>query len=65
MELLRRERASGCNNESAIRSVEVGAFDRTVIQVGNAHIGPVDVTCRDVDDDAVGMDAIRRNDLAI
>ena len=39
---------------SAIAAVEVGALDRTVVQVGDAHIGPIDVTGIGVDDDAIG-----------
>ena len=65
MELLRRERAAGCNDEPAVLAVEVGALDRAIVRAGNAHIGPVDVTGCDIDDDAVGMRAVGRDDLAI
>jgi hypothetical protein len=65
MELLWRERAAGRNDELAILSIDVGAFDRTIIEAWNTHIGPVDMTRSDVDDDTVGIGAVRRNDPAI
>jgi len=66
MELLRRERAAGWNDEPAILSVDVGAFDGAVVQAGNgAHIGPVDVTCRHVHDNAVGVGTVSRNDFGV
>ena len=34
-------------------------------RLGTAHIGPVDVTRLDVDDDAVGKGAVGRDDLAV
>src|SRR5262249_51750672 len=65
MELLWRECAAGGDDEPAIASIEVGALDGAVVAAGNAHIGPVDVPRFHVDDDAVGVRTIRRNDAAI
>ena len=62
MELLRRERAAGWNDEPAILSVDVGAFDGAIVPAGNgAHIGPVDVTRGHVHDDAVGVRTVGRD----
>src|SRR5262245_2961293 len=66
MELLRRECAAGCNDEPAIASIDVGAFDGAVVPAGNGpHIGPVDVTRFHVHDDPVGMGTAGRDDLGM
>ena len=76
MELLRRERAALWDDDLRLLAVEVGALDRAVVQVGNAHIGPVDMAAsasttmpsgrrQSVDDDlAVGAVRIHREDPA-
>src|SRR4029077_588488 len=48
-----------------ILAVDVGALDGTVVQVGNTHVGPVDVPCLDIDDDAVREMAARPDGLAV
>src|SRR5258708_15635213 len=57
MELLWRERAAFCNDDSTIAAVEIRAFDRAVILVRNAHVGPVDVARSRIDREAVGKPA--------
>src|SRR5277367_1112757 len=54
MELLWRERAPFRNDESTIAAVEIRAFDRAIIPVRNAHVGPVDVARCRVDHQAIG-----------
>ena len=53
------------DDDLAVLAVEVGALDRAVIQVRNAHVGPVDMAGLDIDDDAVGQVAIRHDGLAV
>src|SRR4029077_1859294 len=65
LELFGRERAPLRNDGLAIPPVEIGAFDGAVVQVGNAHVGPVDVPGFDVYRDAVGDPAIGDDDLAV
>src|SRR6266851_6642629 len=59
MELLWRERAAFGNDESTIAAVEIRAFDRPIILVRNAHVGPVDVARCRVDCEAIGKPASR------
>ena len=49
----------------AVLAVDVGALDGPVIQVWDAHIGPVDMASLSIDDDAVGQMAIRHDGLAV
>src|SRR5262249_11884392 len=58
VDLLRRVRDALRDNDLAVAAVEVGALDRAVVEVGDAHIGPVDMTGLHIDDDAVGQTAI-------
>ena len=41
------------NDGGQIPTIEIRAFDGTIIRARNAHVSPVDVTCRDVHSDAV------------
>ncbi len=54
MELLWREGAALGDYRFAILSVEICAFDGSLIQIRNAHVGPEDVTMFNVDDNAIG-----------
>jgi hypothetical protein len=42
------------NDDLAFLSVDVGALDGPVVQVGNTHVGPVDVTGFHIDGDTIG-----------
>ena len=64
-DLLRGMGVSDRNNDLAVLAVEIGALDGPVVQVGNAHIGPVDMTSLDIDDDAVGKMTARHDRLAV
>ena len=44
VDLLRRVRDALRDDDLAIPAVEVGALDRAVVEVGDAHVGPIDVT---------------------
>ncbi len=57
MELLWRERAPFGNDESTIAAVEIRAFDRAIVLVRNAHVGPVDVARCRIDREAIGKPA--------
>ena len=64
-DLLRGVGGSNWNNDLAVLAVEIGALDGPVVQVGNAHIGPVDMTGLGIDDDAVGKVTARHDGLAV
>src|SRR5580658_2018350 len=53
LKLLGSESAARRNNVGGIATVKIRALDRAVIRGGYAHIGPIDVTGRDVHNDAV------------
>ena len=59
MELLRRECLAFANDGYAILTVEIGALDRTIVPVRNAHVGPVNVSGFKIDDDAIRDSSIR------
>src|SRR5258708_39609430 len=65
LDLFRRVRDALRDNDPAIPAVEVGPLDRTVVEVGHAHVGPINMTCLRIHDDAVGEMAIGNNGLAI
>ena len=65
VDLLRRVRDALRDDDHAVPAVEIGALDRTVVEVGNAHVGPVDVTGLRIHDDAVGKTAIGDNGFAV
>jgi hypothetical protein len=52
---------SDWHNDLAVPAVEIGALDGSVVQVWNAHVGPVDMTGVDIDDDAVRKMTPRHN----
>src|SRR3984893_1098157 len=62
LELLRSKRAAGRNDVGDVCPVDVGAFDGTVVRAGVTHIGPVDVSRRNVDHDAVRKAPALRDD---
>src|SRR3954469_1418555 len=51
-DLLRRVGLSLCDDYLAVVAVDVGALDGSIIQVWDAHIGPVDMASLNIDDDA-------------
>src|SRR6266700_3109763 len=53
MKLLRSERFTLSDDGYTILTVEISAFDRTVVLARNAHVGPVNVSGFNIDDDAV------------
>src|SRR5882762_4767705 len=66
LQLLRSERAAVRNDVAGIPPVNVRALDGTVIGIGIAHIGPVEVTCFYVHNDAVGdPPSFTNNDLQV
>src|SRR6266581_1973410 len=64
-DLLRSVSVSPCDDCLTVLTVDVGALDGSVIQVWDAHVGPVDMASLGIDDDAVGQMAIRHDDLAV
>src|ERR1700751_3534794 len=47
----------------AVLAVDVGTLDGPVIQVRDAHVGPVDMASLGIDGDAVGQMAVRYDGL--
>src|SRR5882724_9237579 len=64
-DLLRSVGVSLCDDRFTVLAVDVGALDGPVIQVRDAHVGPVDMAGLSIDDDAVRQMAIRHNGLAV
>src|ERR1700682_5667953 len=64
-DLLRIVGVSLCDDCLAVIAVDVGALDGPVIQVWDAHVGPVDMASLSIDDDAVGQMAIRHDGLTV
>ena len=65
MELLRRECLAFANYGYAILTVEISALDRTVVLIRNAHVGPVNVTGFNIDNDSVWNPTSADNDFSI
>ena len=65
VDLFRRVGDALRDDDPAVPAVEVGALDRAVVEVGDAHVGPIDMTGLRIHDDAVGEMAIRDDGLAV
>ncbi len=65
MELLWRECLAFANDGYAILTAEIGALDRTVVLVRNAHVSPVNVTGVTIDNDPVGNSTASDNDFSV
>src|SRR5436309_12641594 len=65
MELLRRECLAFANDGYAIRAIEINAFDRTIVLARNAHVGPVNVSGFNIDNDAVRNSTPGNNDFSV
>ena len=65
VDLFRRVRDALRDNDFAIPAVEIGLLNRTVVEVGDAHVGPIDMTSLRIHDDAVGEMATGNNGLAV
>ncbi len=63
MELLRRECLAFANDGYAILPVEIDALDRTIVLARHAHVGPVNVSGFNIDDDAVRDSSSADDDL--
>src|ERR1700704_1509746 len=64
-DLLRGVGVSLRDNCLAVLSVDVGPLDGPVVQVWDAHVGPVDMACFNVHDDAVRQMTARHNGRVI
>src|SRR5438552_8815756 len=53
MKLLRSERFTLSDDGYTILAIEISALDRTVVLARNAHVGPVNVSGFNIDDDAI------------
>src|SRR4051812_37058103 len=65
MKLLGGECLAFANNGYAILAVEIGALDRTVVLARNAHVGPVNVSGFNIDDDAIRDSSSADNDFSV
>ena len=53
------------NDGFAILTVEIGALDRAIVLGRNAHVGPVNVSGLNIDNDAVRNSASVDNDFSV
>src|SRR4029077_10053601 len=65
MELLRRECLAFANNGYAIPTIEIDALNRAIVLARNAHVGPVNVSGFNIDDDAIGDSSSADNDFSV
>jgi len=65
MKLLSREGLAFANDGYAILTIEVCALNRTVVLARNAHVGPVNVSGFNIDNDAVWDSSSADNDFSI
>jgi hypothetical protein len=65
VDLLWRMRDPLRNDDLAVLAVDVGALDRAVIEVGDTHVGPIDMASLRIHDDAVGEVAIGDDGRAV
>src|SRR5205085_7776424 len=65
MELLWRECLAFANDGYAVLTVEIDAFDRTIVLARHAHVGPVNVSGFSIDDHAIWHSASAENDFSV
>ena len=65
VKLLRRVGTALRDDHPPITAVEIGALDRAVVEIGHAHVGPIDVDSLRIDGDAVREMATGNNGLAV
>src|SRR6266516_2961332 len=65
MKLLRRECLAFANDGYAILAIEISALDRTIVLARNAHVGPVNVSRLNIDNDAVRNSTPGYNDFSV
>src|SRR5438128_9751135 len=65
MQLLGREGFPFTNDGYSILTIEIGAFDRAVVATRNSHVGPVNVSRLNIDNDAVRNSAPGNNDFSV
>ena len=65
MELLRRKCFAFSNDGYTISTVEISAFDRTIVPIRNAHVSPVNVTGVTIDNDPIGHSAAGDYDFSV
>ena len=65
MELLRRECLAFADNGYTILTVEIGALNGTIVPARNAHVGPVNVSGVNIDNDSIRNSAASNNDFSL
>ncbi len=65
VDLLRRVGNPLWDNHPPIAAVEIGALDRAVVEIGHAHVGPIDMASHRIDDDAIREVATGNDGLPI
>src|SRR5437879_4899290 len=53
IDLLRSERFTLSDDGCTILAVEISTLDRTIVPIRNAHVGPVNLSGLNIDDDAI------------
>src|SRR5256885_17255198 len=65
MELLWRECLAFANDGYAILAIEIDALNRAIVLARNAHVGPVNVSGFNIDDDAIRDSSSADNDFSV
>ena len=65
MELLRCKCRALIDNGYTILTVEIRALNGTIVPVGNAHVGPVNVSGVNIDNDSIRNSATSNNDFSV
>jgi hypothetical protein len=52
-------------NSYTVLTIEVSAFDGSIVFGGNAHVGPVNVTRLDIDNDSIRNSTSGDNDFSV
>src|SRR5712675_1911757 len=65
MELLRRKRLAFANDGYAIPTIDIDALNRAIVLARNAHVGPVNVSGFNIDDDAIRDSSSADNDFSV
>jgi len=65
MELLGREGRAFIDDSYTIPTVEIGALNGTIVPVRNAHVGPVNVSGVNIDNDPVRNSSSADDDFSI
>jgi hypothetical protein len=53
------------DNDPTIAAIQIGPLDRAIIEVGDTHIGPIEITSLGIHNDAVGQMTIGNDGILV